>query len=640
MFNNLRLWANIMIGMGFAIAFVVIGLIVTGLNNLEGVILRSEEAQLRERAESVITQVQSETRLAQALSALVAHIPLVQEKFEQGDRAWLAQQLEPAYQVIARDFGAKQFQFHTPPAFSFLRLHKPEKFGDDLSSFRHMVVNTNEKKSASQGLESGVAGLGARGIVPVFHGEKHLGSVEFGMSFGPAFFTAFKQKHGADAALYLFKEGKFITFASTMPEALLQPQELKQAYAGKRVYTRRAFNATPYAIYGTMVKDYSGTPLGVVEIAMNRSAHVAAFAKARNQAWIIGGLALLVGLLLALLTARALGRRIRALVQGVNLLAEGNLTVSLPSDGQNEIAELGRATEEMRSYLHDLVSKVEHNASAVNHASREIATSVERQAATSSGMSASVAEITSTMEELSASSSQIAEYSEKVVVIANQTWESSKEGSLAMQSIVTKMEDIKSDNEKSLAEIVDLGSKSKEISKVMEIINNIADQTKLIAFNAALEASSAGESGQRFGVVAAEIRRLADSVTESTSEIERKTREIQDSISRLVITSEKGALGITEGMRESFQTATRLNELVDAASRSTKSAKQISLSTQQQKTASSQVVVALREIVTASSNTADAVEHIAQIANQMTDVSSELKAQVGRFILHEDQHSH
>ena len=73
----------------------------------------------------------------------------------------------------------------------------------------------------------------------------------------------------------------------------------------------------------------------------------------------------------------------------------------------------------------------------------------------------------------------------------------------------------------------------------MEIINTVGDQTKLIAFNAALEASSAGEAGKRFSVVASEIRRLADSVTDSTSEIESKISEIQDSISRLVITSEK-----------------------------------------------------------------------------------------------------
>ena len=167
----------------------------------------------------------------------------------------------------------------------------------------------------------------------------------------------------------------------------------------------------------------------------------------------------------------------------------------------------------------------------------------------------------------------------------------------------------------------------------MEIIDTVADQTKLIAFNAALEAASAGESGKRFGVVAAEIRRLADSVTESTGEIARKVAEIQESISRLVVTSEKGTAGIEQGMAESAQTAEFLNALVDGAGETTSAAQQISLSSQQQRTASNQVVVALREIVTASADTAGSVRRIAAIAQAMTGLSAGLKGQVERFTL-------
>jgi methyl-accepting chemotaxis protein len=238
---------------------------------------------------------------------------------------------------------------------------------------------------------------------------------------------------------------------------------------------------------------------------------------------------------------------------------------------------------------------------------------------------------------LSASSTQIAEYSESVVDIARRTYENSRQGSDAMQRLVTRMEDIRSDNQSALTEIIGLGGKSKEISKIMKMINTVADQTKLIAFNASLEASSAGEAGKRFGVVAAEIRRLADSVTESTEEIEKKVGEIQESISRLVITSEKGTVGINQGMAESSSTAGFLSALVEGASETTRSAQQISFSTQQQKTASTQVVIALREIVTASSDTARSVRRISDIAQEMTQLSANLKERVGRFTLDEGQ---
>jgi len=167
----------------------------------------------------------------------------------------------------------------------------------------------------------------------------------------------------------------------------------------------------------------------------------------------------------------------------------------------------------------------------------------------------------------------------------------------------------------------------------MEIIDTVADQTKLIAFNAALEAASAGEAGKRFGVVAGEIPRLADSVTESTGEIARKVAEIQESISRLVVTSEKGTAGIEQGMTESNQVVHFLNTLVDGAGETTRAAQQISLSSQQQRTTSNQVVVALREIVGASADTAASVQRIAAIAQDMTGRSAALKEQVERFQL-------
>ena len=324
------------------------------------------------------------------------------------------------------------------------------------------------------------------------------------------------------------------------------------------------------------------------------------------------------------------------LVHFVKDIAAGNLSQDLTEERNDEIGELAEAAREMRRQLHELATKIDAHAVNVHSAATEIAGAVESQVATSSEMSSSVAEITSTMEELSASSTQIAEHSKSVVDIANQTWENSKRGSEAMQMVLVRMGDIRADNQHSLQEIVELGAKSKEISKVMEIINTIADQTKLIAFNAALEASSAGEAGKRFSVVASEIRRLADSVTDSTSEIETKIQEIQDSISRLVITSEKGGSIITSGMEASTSTARSLDDLVNAASHTSSAAQQISLSTQQQKTASNQVVVALREIVTASSHAAQSIGRISQISHEMTVMSAELGNTVQQFKLAEN----
>lgn len=333
-------------------------------------------------------------------------------------------------------------------------------------------------------------------------------------------------------------------------------------------------------------------------------------------------------------------------VKIAHAIADFNLNINIETRAGDETSLLA-AMKAMQGSLAKIIGNVNNSVHRLEDASTRLAETAgpvaennlrqqdvsHSMAAAVEEMSSTVSEITSTMEELSASSSQIADHSKSVVDIANHTFEKSKQGSDSMQQLLARMGSIRADNQNNLKEIVELGSKSKEISKVMEIINGIADQTKLIAFNAALEASSAGDAGKRFSVVAAEIRRLADSVTDSTDEIEGKIEEIQNSINRLVITSEKGATTIAAGMEASDETASNLADLVGAASQTSSAAQQISLSTQQQKTASNQVVVALREIVSASSHTAESISRISRISQDMSDMSAELSKLVGQFKL-------
>lgn len=187
MFQNLRLWAKIMLAMGATIALVSGVLTLTNLASMSGLIREAERSALDAHFKAIRNAIAAESRMAEAMSAVVATMPLVQEKFSAGDRKALSELFAPGFELLASEYGVEQFQFHIPPATSFYRVHKPEKFGDDLSSFRHTVIATNQNQKPTRGLEGGVAGLGARGVVPVSYNGKHLGSVEFGMSSGSHF---------------------------------------------------------------------------------------------------------------------------------------------------------------------------------------------------------------------------------------------------------------------------------------------------------------------------------------------------------------------------------------------------------------------------------------------------------------------
>lgn len=314
-------------------------------------------------------------------------------------------------------------------------------------------------------------------------------------------------------------------------------------------------------------------------------------------------------------------------------VANGDLTVEAPQLSQDELGEMARMFNIMTENLRQIIVTLNGVTDKVHSFAGKLSDNVEQQAGFSSQLSSSVTEMSATMEEFSATASHIANHSHEVVDIADRTLQGTKEGATGVETLAMKMSDISSDNEASLSEIMALGRKSKEITKIMEIIGTIANQTKLIAFNAALEAASAGEAGKRFGVVAVEIRRLADSVVESTAQTEGKITEIMDAVNRLVIVSEKGSKGIHEGLDYSGRTIEMLCDVVDGATATSEAAKQISLSTQQQQMASSQVVMALYDIKEGARNSSESIQLINTISKELAVMSSDLKAIMGRFSL-------
>lgn len=318
-------------------------------------------------------------------------------------------------------------------------------------------------------------------------------------------------------------------------------------------------------------------------------------------------------------------------ITGILRNFNNDLTVTVPMTCAGEVGELARWFNEHIGRLHQIIGKVSGITEKIHTHTGAIALTMDQQSGFSTQLSSSVVEISSTMEEFTSTASQIAQHSQGVVERADKTLEDTKVGAAEVENLSFKVNDLSHNIQANLSEIVELGRKSKEINKVMEIINNIANQTKLIAFNAALEAASAGEAGKRFGVVAVEIRRLADSVVESTAEIEGKITEILDSVNRLVMSSEKSFQLIQEGQEYAAHTVAMLIESVDGVEETTDAARQISLSTQQQQIASSQVVLALKDIEQGVRYATDSIHQTNSVTDELLDLSEQLKNLVMTF---------
>ena len=345
-------------------------------------------------------------------------------------------------------------------------------------------------------------------------------------------------------------------------------------------------------------------------------------------------LILAVSLVLAFIAGSRLSKPMLQVVGQITEFTQSlDLNFRVNVNTRNEIGVLAKWFNKHILNLKKVVGDVHSMTDQVNASANDIAAAVGEQAAITSQQSASLSQITSTMEELSISSSQIADNANAVAHTSKSTLDESERGVAALNQLKAKMEEITSDNNRNISEILELNRKSKEIGKIMGIINDIADQTKMIAFNAAIEAASSGEAGKRFGVVAVEIRRLADNVMESTGEIENKIEEIQKSINRLVVASESGSKVIGEGSQAATLTLGELMDIVEGAKLASDSAMQISLSTQQQKTASNQVLKALTEINQGLHQSSASIRQTSTAAHNLTDMSNALKTKLGVFKL-------
>ena len=317
-------------------------------------------------------------------------------------------------------------------------------------------------------------------------------------------------------------------------------------------------------------------------------------------------------------------------------IAEGDLTQSVIVEklSDDEIGRLGRSFNEMRTSLHDIIGHIRTAGLKMQAATDEIFMAVNQLAAALEQQSASVHETTMTMESLTGTSRQISGNSEAVVTMAEQTRVLSQNGTAVATETIQKMQQIHLTNQQFQEKVTVLGERSEKIGSVIQMIHAIADQTKLIAFNAALEAVGAKDiAGKRFNVVAGEIRRLADTIISSTRETESNILAIQQGVRELISASDITTQHIAEGVQHTEKTADWLREILEAAMRTTEEARQISLATQEQQQANEQILLALQEISNGTKQFVDAGNQVSHSANEMRQLAEAFGLRINRFTI-------
>ncbi|KAF0215068.1 MAG: methyl-accepting chemotaxis [Geobacteraceae bacterium] len=357
------------------------------------------------------------------------------------------------------------------------------------------------------------------------------------------------------------------------------------------------------------------------------------YASSRN--WIIGVLitSLALGLFLALFIARFISEPVKALARQAEQIANGDLTVAVVQESRDEVGHLAGSFQKMVEHLREVIGKVVNTSESVSSSARELSATSEQMATGVEEVAAQAGTVATASEEMAATSTNIANNCGLAAEGAKHTNDAALTGASVVQETVILMNRI-ADRVRESAQAVDsLGARSDQIGVIVGTIEDIADQTNLLALNAAIEAARAGEQGRGFAVVADEVRALAERTTKATKEIGEMIRTVQQETKGAVAGMNEGVKDVERGTAEAAKSGSALQEILDQVNAVTMQVNQIATAAEQQTATTSDISNNIQQITSVIHQTAQGSQEAANAATQLASLAQDLQRLVGQFKL-------
>lgn len=321
--------------------------------------------------------------------------------------------------------------------------------------------------------------------------------------------------------------------------------------------------------------------------------------------------------------------------QFVDRVANGDLTSRLELNGKHS-GDLGRLGERLNAMVENLsrmTRQIREIAANVTSAATQIQSVATQQTASTNEQDVAVTQTSVTVEQVRTTVNQTAERAQSVASTSNESLNIARDGLDAVAITIDRMRDIQG-RVASIAEtILSLSERTQQIGAIIETVNDIAEQSKLLALNASIEAARAGEDGKGFAVVALEVRQLAEQSRDATSSIRDILNEIQQATNAAVMVTESGSKGTEAGVNQADLAAQSIRELANAIENAAQSSTQIAASTQQQINGIDQLSIAISQIKEATSQTASSARLLAQSVDALSSMAREMENSAARYQL-------
>ncbi len=353
-----------------------------------------------------------------------------------------------------------------------------------------------------------------------------------------------------------------------------------------------------------------------------------------HATWLIGIIMTITALIggVMIMVIRRISRSLNELGSAMDQIQSSNdLSRRVAVTANDEIGQIGHSFNQMIQSFQDIIQQVITNSRGVMQAAGKLSESSHHVAVSSQSQSEATASMAAAVEEVTTSIDHVAESSQETNNIARKAGELSAEGSEVVLGAAAEMSKIAESVNQSSQFIQKLGEHSNQISAIVNVIKEIADQTNLLALNAAIEAARAGEQGRGFAVVADEVRKLAERTARSTEEITAMIGSIQSGTHHAVESMQEGSARVTEGVAMANRAGDSMTQIRDGANQVISAVSDISSALREQSAASNQVAQNVERIARMTEENSMAANEIAGEAQQLESLAGALESAVSRF---------
>jgi methyl-accepting chemotaxis protein len=330
--------------------------------------------------------------------------------------------------------------------------------------------------------------------------------------------------------------------------------------------------------------------------------------------------------------ARGIAQPLTALSEAVtHVIEEGDLSHRVEVSTQDEVGDLARAFSRMMDHLRETTLGLQEGAQVLTTALTELSAAAQQQQGNLSRQAAALQETQVTAQEIRQTSQMAADRSQAVLEVASRAEQVSSAGESTLNASLTGLQELHEKVGRLASTIVSLGERTEQIGSIAQTVKDLADQSNMLALNAAIEAVRSGENGKGFGVVAREIRALADQSIESTDRVRELLDDIGQSIHATVVMTQKGQQQMQDGLAQMRASGESLRELTSIVRDNAGAARQIAVAVNQQNAGISQIFTAVTDLSSLMDETMSGVQATTRATQTLREAAERMQTVAGTY---------